>query len=179
MRLFVAIPLPEAIRDDLARLCRGVPGARWTPAENMHLTLRFLGEVDPPMRTDIISELGRLEAAPFEMTLKGVGSFGKGRFQRVLWAGIEETPALFALQKKVETALTRVGFDREKRKFHPHLTLARLKEAPKERVIRFLADHALYASAGIPVTRFTLYSSHLSQAGAIHSVEAEFPLEGD
>jgi 2'-5' RNA ligase len=177
-RLFVAIDMPEAINRQLAGLCHGVRGAKWVAPEQFHLTLRFIGEVDGPTVGDIAEALGTFEAEAFSLALKGVGHFPPKRAPKVLWAGIEGDGALIRLHDKVESAIVRLGFEPESRNFAPHVTLARLRDAPIRRVSEFLAEHALFQTALFAVSEFHLYSSHLSSNGAIHSIEATYPLLG-
>ncbi len=179
MRLFVAIPLPEDVRHDLARLGAGVPGARWTPVENLHLTLRFIGEADGGQCHDIAAALGAVDGAAFDLQLAAVGRFGDRHRARVLWAGVRSSDALDHLQAKIERAVRRAGFAVEPRKFHAHVTLARLQGAPAGRVERYLIDHGAYQSRRFPVAEFVLFQSFLGQAGAIHQPEGTFPLTGD
>lgn len=176
IRLFVAITLPEAIRLRLAGLCAGIPGARWVGEENLHLTLRFIGDVDNGVAEDVDAALTRIRAPAFDITLEGVGYFGKASQARILWAGIRKCGALSHLQAKVESAVTRSGLPPEERKFSPHVTLARLKGAQAGRLERFVAENAGFRAGPIAVDRFVLYSSFLSRAGAIHTPEADYPL---
>lgn len=176
IRLFVAIALPEHVTSQLARLQGGVPGARWTETEKMHLTVRFIGEVDGRDADAIDDALASIRAPAFTLELMGVGSFG-GKSPRALWAGVRDNPALIHLQRKVESALQRVGVPDETRKFTPHVTLARLNGAPKGKIMDFLADHALFASGPFPVARFTLFSSELRPGGSLYRAEREYPLE--
>jgi len=178
MRLFVAIALPDAIAQTLSMLQSGVPGARWQTREQMHLTLRFIGEADGNQAQAIDDALSAIDAPVFELQLKGVGEFG-GRNPRALWAGVAANEALAHLQRKIETALQRIALPAEERKFTPHVTLARLKAAPRGRVMDFLVHHALYASAAFPVGEFTLFSSHLSPNGSLYRVERSYPLRSD
>lgn len=176
MRLFVAIALPETERQRLTLLGGGVPGARWLPAENLHLTLRFIGETDGHAFHDIAAALQDIDAAAFDLRLAGVGHFGDKRRVRVLWAGVEANDSLRALQQRIEIALVRAGLPPEGRKFHPHVTLARLRDAPIGRVERFLAEQAGYASLPFRADEFVLFSSQLGRERAIYRAEAAFPL---
>jgi 2'-5' RNA ligase len=177
IRLFVALELPADVRERLTLLQGGVPGARWTTDEQMHLTLRFIGEVDGNVARDIDDALASIRAPGFTLELAGVGEFG-GKNPRALWAGVRSNDALSHLQKKVETALQRIGLPAEQRKFSAHVTLARMKFAPKEKVVQFLTHHALFASGPFPVDHFVLFSSALSHNGSIYHVERVYPLEG-
>jgi 2'-5' RNA ligase len=176
MRLFIAVELPEAVRGRLAALGGGVPGARWTAMDNLHLTLRFMGEVAGPALEDLAAALDGLTGPSFELSLAGVGQYGAKRRARIIWAGVAASPPLMALQARIESAVVRAGFDPEQRKFRPHITLARLKGAAPERVGAFLADHGLYAEPPFPVDGFTLFSSHLAHTGAIYTPEIRYPL---
>lgn len=177
IRLFVGLQIPEALRQSLAGLCSGVPGARWVKPENFHLTLRFIGEVEEGVAGDIDAALAAIAAPAFTVDLAGVGQFGSGRKTRALWAGIVANDALNRLQAKVETAVVDAGLPDEHRKFAPHITLARLKAAPPDRIEQFIVGHAGFRAGPIPVERFTLFSSFLSSSGAIYTPEAEYELE--
>ena len=111
IRLFVALALPPAIKDQLADLSGGIPGARWVPPENYHLTLRFIGEVESWQAQDVDDALANIRARPFELSLRGLGTFEKAGRISALWVGVEKTEALAFLQAKVETALQRVGLE--------------------------------------------------------------------
>ncbi len=176
MRLFLAIALPEALRARLADLGRGLPGVRWLPPENLHLTLRFIGEVDRSLAEELDAALGQIRAPGFSLTLAGVGCFGAGEKVRSIWAGVETNPDLLGLQVKIEAALRRAGLPPEGRKFKPHVTLARLKGRSGVRLQDFLARGALYRGASFQVEDFVLFSSFLSQSGAIYTPEAAYPL---
>ncbi len=154
----------------------GVPGARWVRPENMHLTLRFIGEVENGTADDVDAALGTVAAAPFDLSFAGVGHFGKPSAARILWAGVNPNDALDHLQAKVEAAVTRAGLPAEQRRFSPHITLARLKRAQSGRVEQFVAEHAGFRAAPITIDRFVLYSSFLSSSGAIYTLEAEYSL---
>ena len=109
MRLFVALPLPVGVLKDLARLCSGLPGARWVAPENMHVTLRFIGEIDPPVAEEVDDLLSHIDAPAFEFRLAGLGTFGSRGRVRALWAGIEKSAPLERLQAKIEAACVRTG----------------------------------------------------------------------
>jgi 2'-5' RNA ligase len=176
MRLFIAIALPEDLRTRLAALATGLPGARWVSEDNLHLSLRFLGELDGGAAADVDAALAGVRAPGFELVLEGVSHFGEGRNLRALWAGVRPSPELKRLQAKIEQAVVRAGQPPEKRKFKPHVTLARFKSNPGAKLQSYLAEHALLRSEPFPVEAFTLYSSFLSASGAIYRAEAEYPL---
>jgi len=176
MRLFVAIDFPEAIKNGLSGISFGLPGARWVPLDQLHLTVRFIGEVDGGIFHDVYSGLEHVEADEFSLTLKGLGNFPLRKDPRVLWVGVEKSDPLLALRKKVDGVLTGCGIAPEKRKFSPHITLARLKKTPLKRVMRFMAGNALFSLPEFTVSRFYLYSSVLTPKGAVHTVESDYLL---
>jgi len=174
-RLFVGLAIPGEIAAGLERLQAGVPGARWQRREQFHLTLRFIGEVDGRDATAIDDALSLISVPRFSLELHAVGTFG-GRDPRELWAGVRANDALMHLQRKIETAIQRVGLPAEPRKFTPHVTLARLKASPRGRVMDYLTDHALYASPAFEISEFLLYSSMLTSDGSIYTPEREYAL---
>jgi 2'-5' RNA ligase len=176
MRLFVALALPDSVAEHLLLLQGGVPGARWCEREQLHLTLRFIGEVDGGDAAAIDDALASIRAPRFTLELKGVGEFG-GRNPRALWAGVRDDGAVLHLQRKIESALQRIGFPAEERKFAPHITLARLRAAPRDRIITFVTTHALYASPPFEVNAFILYSSRTTPNGSLYRPERSYALE--
>ncbi len=176
LRLFVAIDPPEPVRLRLAALCNGVPGARWVKPEQFHLTLRFIGEVDNEAFADIADGLGEVHADRFSLRFGGVGHFPPRGAPKVLWAGVEDGAPATSLHDAIEEQLKRLGLEPDGRKFAPHLTLARLRNAPLGRVRDYLAEHARFTSEGFAVAEFHLYSSRLGGAGAVHRIEASYEL---
>ncbi|WP_373087139.1 RNA 2',3'-cyclic phosphodiesterase [Sneathiella sp.] len=177
MRLFVAIALPQEIKDSISILRGGIPEARWIAAENSHVTLAFIGEVQTPMMMDISLALGRIKHPAFHIDIEGVGVFGSNKRPRILWAGVRNIDTINLLHKKIVTAIEAVGATVDDRRFHPHITLARVHKSPYERVRNFLIDHALFKTRTIPVTSFILFSSHLSSSAAIYQEEISFDLQ--
>lgn len=176
LRLFTAIEIPETVRTRLTFLQSGVPGARWIPLENLHLTLRFIGEVDEPTAGDIDATLQNVREKPFDLALKGVGEFG-GRDARALWVGVAGNSALAHLAAKIESALQRMGLPAETRKFTPHVTLARLRDAPATKVREFLSAHNLFDSGPFPVRAFSLFSSFQTPKGSLYRAERTYALD--
>jgi RNA 2',3'-cyclic 3'-phosphodiesterase len=176
LRLFTAIEIPEALRTRLSFLQGGVPGAKWQPVENLHLTLRFIGEVDEPTAGDIDQMLSGLREKAFELALRGVGEFG-GRDPHALWAGVSSSPALLHLVAKIESALQRMGLPAETRKYAPHVTLARLRDAPIVKVRDFLGANAGFDSGPFAVRSFALFSSFQTPRGSLYRVEQTYPLD--
>lgn len=177
IRLFVGIGLPEDIRARLAGLCGGVPGARWVSPENLHLTLRFIGEVPKGEMEDIHHALAAVRTRSFDMALSGVGHFDTGDQVRMLWARVEKSQELNALKSRIESALVRIGLEPEERRFMPHITLCRLRDTPLSRVSSFLAHNNMFRAGPVPVESFSLFSSFRKAEGAIYREEAEYPLQ--
>jgi len=177
LRLFVAIDFPEDIRQQLARLCYGLPGARWVEENQLHLTLRFIGEVDGAMFREIKEALADIRRQRFRLALKGVGHFPPRKNPRVLWVGVEKNDSLVLLRNKIESTLVRLGLPGEERKFSPHVTLARFKDqTPLGRLTTYMAGNNLFSTMPFAVNYFHLYSSHLTPKGAQHTREASYPL---
>ena len=180
MRLFVAVDLPEPIKDQIETLRAVIPGATWVKRQAYHLTLRFLGDDIAETHLDAIrAALAGVHAPPFEMALRGVGRFpAPGRRPaRVLWVGVHAPDALQTLYRGVAAALNPIGFPADGQPFSAHITLARLRQPNVEREVeRFLTQHAGLASLPFPISEFTLYSSQLTPQGSIYTVQAAFPL---
>jgi len=177
IRLFAALGLPDAVRERLALVRAPLPGARWVPPENMHVTLRFIGEVESPVATEIDTWLSRVAAPAFDIRLAGLGTFGSRGRVRALWAGVEKSEALVHLQAKIEAACINAGLPPEGRKFHPHITLARCKNVPEAPAAEFVATYEGFDLPAINVDAFTLYSSRTGRSGAVYTPEAVYPLE--
>jgi len=175
IRLFVALALPDDVAQGLLMLESGVPGARWSTREQLHLTLRFIGDVEEGDARAIDETLSGISAPRFTLELKGVGVFG-GKNPRALWVGVAPNEALVHLQRKIESVMQRLGFPAEERKFTPHVTLARLRAAPTERVIDYVAGHSLYRSGPFETNAFILYSSRLTPNGSIYAAERDYSL---
>ena len=176
IRLFVALALPEELRRRMAMLAGGVRDARWVDVENLHLTLRFIGETQEDRIEDIGRALESVRGAPFELVFSGVGHFESRKRVRALWIGAEANPALAALQERIESALMRAGCAPDGRRFAAHVTLARLKGAPPAHVRGWLEANSLFRAEPVPVTEFTLFQSHLGHGGAHYRALREFPL---
>lgn len=176
-RLFVAVDLPQAVKSALQGLCAGVPGAKWRRQDQLHLTLRFIGEVDGGVARDVCDALDGVQAPAFDIAVSGVGHFGDKRRPRVLWAGVDGVDPLKFLRERVERTLVNIGLEPEGRKYRPHVTLARLQGARMHDVTEFESLHGDFRSVTFHVDRFVLFSSFLSGAGAIYTAEAEYPLD--
>ena len=188
MRLFVAVDIPDAVRDGFTRLTdelrKACPAARpikWARLEDAHVTLKFIGEVPDGQSKDIAEALRQAKTvAPFELVFAGLGFFPEERRPRVLWAGIEGGSALAGLAVAVEDALAPLGISREARPFRPHVTLARLEPSPEIAALR-----AAVAARGTPefgrttVREFSLFRSVPKKAGAEYTRLGTYPLSGD
>jgi len=174
-RLFVAIRPPDDVRDLLIDAMDDSPALRWVGDEQLHLTLRFVGEVERPVANDIAAALDRLDSAKFELRVKGVGKFEKGNGS-ALWAGVEPKNFVIALAGKVERAVQTTGLEPEHRAFSPHITLARWNRRNAEAVEAFLRRNADLSSEPFEVDRFILFESKLSRHGPHYEEIAAFPL---
>jgi RNA 2',3'-cyclic 3'-phosphodiesterase len=178
MRLFVGLDLPRELRQRVALLSgAGIPGARWVPPNNYHVTLRFIGEAPRYLAEEIDHALARLKAPSFTLTLAGVGTFTKGgRSSHSLWIGAERSEPLERLQSKIETALQRCGLEPERRRFQPHLTLARLDNTAEAKLAGFVRAYNLFRADPVPVEHFTLFSSLLGKDQPVYTAEVEYAL---
>ena len=174
-RLFAAIRPPSAIREQLLDVMEGVRGARWQDEDQLHLTLRFVGEVDRHQATDIAAALGSIHHPGFEIALNGIGSFDRRGEPTVLWAGVAPHEPLKALHNKVDQALARAGVDPDRRAYLPHITLARLNRSTGP-IDGLLEAHGGISSPAFAVDEFRLYESDLTPEGAIHSVVERYRL---
>jgi 2'-5' RNA ligase len=177
MRVFVGIELPETIRARLAPLQAGVPGARWVRPENLHVTLHFLGELDGARLDDVDQALGCVISDPFELEVSGVGEFGGRKGPRAIWAALAPSEPLLRLHGRVAAALGRAGIETEARRYVPHITLARLRDAPYDRVARFVADHSMLSAGSWQVRRMVLFSSWMGAQGSDYRVEAGYDFD--
>ena len=176
LRLFVALGLPAECRADLSALAGGIPGAKWVPPDNYHLTLRFIGEIENWRAQEVDDALAVIRGSAFELSLRGLGTFEKAGRIQTLWVGAERNTALAQLQNKVETALQRVGLPPERKRFSPHVSIARVDRAPPEKVIAYLQAHNLFRAAPVRVEHFTLFSSRLGKEASVYTPEVEYDL---
>ena len=175
-RLFTGIEIPEPIQELLGDLEAPLPGAKWVEMDDLHMTLRFAGEIDGRMAEDFADLLAGISIDPFPLRLKGLGVLG-GRDPRVLYADIEPSEPLERLQRAHERAARGAGLPPDPRRFQPHVTLARLKNARPEALARYLQHNGRFAAPAFTVTRFVLFSAKTGGGGP-YVVEAEFPLAG-
>lgn len=176
LRLFIALSPPVEIGQELEHLAGGIPGARWVAPEFLHITLRFLGEVDETRAIDIDDALQTVRAERISILLRGAGLFVRHGRPHSLWIGIDPTPALLQLRRRIDSALIRAGETPERRAFTPHLTLARLsQDASLPKAQAFVAGHNLYRN-GFDAPEFRLFSSRPSKSGQVYTSLAAYPL---
>lgn len=181
MRIFTAIDLPAPLKDQLSALSTAIDGVRWTPSANLHLTLRFIGDVPRDVADEIQAALTEVQSPPFSLQLSGVGTFpGNPRKPpRIIWAGLSNPPALQSLHEKIESVIRGLGLTPDNRPFTPHITLGRVKSADEHTVsaIRQFIEHnaAFHTEAFIPA-EFVLMESQPSSAGQIYTALARYPL---
>lgn len=180
-RLFVAIALPDAVKDRICDLQGGLDGASWVDPDTLHITLRFVGEVDRGVADDLEAALSMIRAPAFDLDLHGFGYFERKGRPRSLWLGVAPDEALCRLRERVEQAAKRAGLAPEGRRFKPHVTIARLRGHSPREVSQWIASNAPfslppYKLPPVPVREITLYRSHLGRSGARYEVEAIYPL---
>jgi 2'-5' RNA ligase len=175
-RLFVGLTLPDMVRFRLDIVRGPIPGARWIEPENMHVTLRFVGDIDNRQADELVSFLDGISLPPFEVKVRDVGVFG-GRDPRIIWAGVDGGEPLAQLHRAIERATRMSGLPPETREFRPHVTLARLNKGTNPEVIaRFLGSRARLELEAFQVTEFALFSSRPHVGGGPYVVENVFPL---
>jgi len=177
-RLFVAIDLPDATKDRILSLReRDLPPGRWSRREALHLTLHFIGDVPEGVARAYQRVLAEVDAAAFDLQIQGVGQFPINDRPRVIWAGVQNTRELRALHQAVGAALEREGFIRERRRFHPHITLMRFRKPIRRGpASRWLSAHIDFTAAPVRVERFALFESDLQPTGAIYRQRRVYPL---
>ncbi|MFT5486725.1 MAG: 2'-5' RNA ligase [Paracoccaceae bacterium] len=186
IRLFTALGLPDDLRTRLTTLQGGIDSARWVAPHNLHITLRFIGEVAEDRAFDIVAALDKIRTGPFPVTLSGAGRFGNDERTRALWAGVERTDALAALHEKIDRALINIGLPPEGRKYTPHVTLARFggerdrsRDASAGRVLQWLEAQGGFFAMPFVAQEFILYESHQGRKGPDYVPVASFPLGPD
>jgi 2'-5' RNA ligase len=177
MRLFVALALPLSVRQRLSDLAVGVPGARWVPPENYHITVRFIGETPRHRAEELDLALAAVRGRGFELVLTGVGTREAAGRICGLWVGVAKNPALDHLKGKIETALQRAGLAPERRRFAPHVSLARPDRAEEPRLAAWVQAHNLFRTEPVPLRHFTLFSSQLGKERSVYTPEVEYALE--
>jgi len=167
-RLFVALRLPSDIRSLLLATMGGISGARWQSEDQLHLTLRFIGEVDRHQAADVHAALGAVHHPPFELALNGLGLFDRRGKAEAVWAGVAPQAPVHSLHKKVDQALARVGIAPDQRAFLPHITLARLKSSSGP-VRNMMESAGGLSSPHFKIGSFALVESRLTPEGAVYT----------
>jgi RNA 2',3'-cyclic 3'-phosphodiesterase len=175
-RLFIAIDLPERIKDDIAATYVMIPGARWIEEANLHLTLRFIGDVPGDIADRVANALRSVDGPSFSLTMKTAGFFPPRREPRILWVGIAENEDVMRLQARIERSLKNAGIDPDERKFHPHVTVARLSGTPPHKAAEYVTHNSLFATEQFAVSSFHLYESFLRKEGAYHEKIVSYEL---
>ncbi len=174
-RLFTALELPERVVRELTMVRGGLPGARWIEPDDYHVTLRFIGDVGYADANEVHSVLERIRRPSFSLTMGAIGIFGDDR-PRAIVATVKPVPALIELQNEQERLLRRIGLPAEKRKYAPHVTLARLRQCSPSAVAAFLSLRGFIAAREFTVDHVTLFSARDSVGGGPYVAEATYPL---
>lgn len=174
-RLFAGVEVPETIREQLEDMAVPLPGARWIDAEDMHITIRFAGDIDNRTADEFAELLAGIAIAPFQVRLTELAAFG-GREPRALYAGVDGGDRLDALHRAADRAARSVGIAPEPRSWKPHVTIARLRGTSSEQVARFLGSRARLVTEPFWVDRFVLFSSRPIVGGGPYVIEEAYPL---
>ena len=174
-RLFVALEVPRNAAMSLSLLRGGLPGARWIDVENFHITLRFIGDIDGRTADEVVDKLDRIERPEFQLQLTGMGAFG-GKKPHAIYAGVSNPPELYALQAEIERICQRLRLPADPRKFTPHVTLARLRDADPRAVAEWISVRGGMPSRTIAVPSFALFSAKPTFGGGPYRVEATWDL---
>jgi len=173
-RLFIAIDLPEQIRDEIGDLYCAIKGARWVDENQLHLSLRFIGETDNETESRIIDAMEHVQFEPFTLSVNGTGFFPLRKDPTVLWIGIAACSELMQLQSRIERACDSVSLPADPRNFHPHITIARLNAPQHDRVAQFITEHNNFKTDKFEISDFHLYRSYLGKSGSQYVKEASF-----
>jgi len=179
MRIFIAIEIPDELKEKIGRLRVDIPGTRWVPAGQIHLTLAFLGDLEEAAIELLNEELAGIQLRKFHLSFSGTGCFPNRHRPRVLWLGVEPEPHLDDLAARVHAAVSACGIPQEERRFFPHITLARLKLSPSREFDAFLNRTEQLKLPPLPVREFTLFESRLTSKGAEHIPLREFRLRAN
>jgi len=180
MRLFLAVDLPDQVRHELAVVQNALKpltdSARWVSADSIHITLKFLGEVPEKVVDEIDTALAGLSWKPFTVTVHGVGFFPGNRSPRVFWAGME-APTMQDLAEELDSRMERLGFDKEKRAFRPHITLARARDTRIDSaLVTGASQYEEHAFGSFTADRVFLFKSNLKPSGSVYEKLKEYLL---
>lgn len=178
LRLFTGLEIPPEVAQQLGLYRGGLPGARWVEPPDHHVTLRFLGDIDHAVAEDVHALLDEARPrAPIAITLEGLASFGGDR-PRAVYAAVAPSPDLVDLQAEHERIARRAGLEPERRKFTPHVTLARLgRHASPGAVAQYLTQMGIFPRIGFTATRAVLFSARESRGGGPYVIEAAYPFD--
>ena len=179
IRLFVGIDLPDFVKKQLQGLQRGLPSALWRTPERMHLTLRFVGNLEEPIAEEVLKELRYIRFPAFHLSLKSIGYFERSGIPHHIWVGVDADKAVKELQSKIDSAVKKAGAGQaDKFKFIPHVTLGKLMGAGHDDVFRFIQANNLFHSDIFEASSFTLYQSIAREngEGKYYKEIEEFPL---
>jgi RNA 2',3'-cyclic 3'-phosphodiesterase len=174
-RLFTALEVPRSVATGLSLLKGGLPGSRWVDAENYHVTLRFIGDVDGRQADELAESLDQITAPPISLIVRTLSVFGSKK-PHALIALVEQQPRLSELHFATERLCQKLGLAADARKFIPHITLARLKNTKPEEAAFYLSQHGLVDVPEFTASRFVLMSSRDSVGGGPYAIEASYPL---
>lgn len=178
-RLFVAIEFGDDVKSQLLDLRENLYGFRWMTEDQLHLTLRFIGNVDNETLVMISEKLKEIHIPDFSLSIKGVGVFPDKHRAKIIWAGVNSGDILFDLQRQIERLIVECGMEPDYRKFTPHITLARLRNIKFRELKGFLDERKFLHIGPIKIDRFYLVSSKLGEKGSIYSNIAKYPLGQD
>ena len=174
-RLFVGLKIPEDIREELLSLCSGLENVRWVKKENFHITLQFIGEVQKSYLDDLVQSLSEIRFSQFDLTLNGINFFNSTRFIRSIWTGIREKENLIKLHSKINISIEKAGISFKRRKFMPHVSIARFTRQSGSRFQDYIERNALFSSRSFTIENFTLFESVLKSDGPIYLTNTTFP----
>lgn len=176
-RLFIAIKIPDKVKDEILTVCHSIHKARWIKRDNIHLTLKFIGGVNTETFLKTKDILSKITSPPLYLHLKDIGYFGRGQRAHVLWLGINSDKRLLSLRNHIENKLADADIaPKEKRPFSPHITLSRFKDMPVKKIQSYLEKHKDFEIKPFLVNSFHLFSSFLTPKGAIYTVEQSYQL---
>ncbi len=174
IRVFIGLDLPEDIKRSLGLLKRPVRGAKWVPLENLHLTVRFIGEVSENCLQIIKEELREISFYSFKVKIKDIGHFSAKSTPKVIWAGVDPHEEIMELREKIDEALSKVKIPLEKKKYIPHVTLARLRGTNFQEVVEFLQQGMGFFTREFVLGQMILFSSKQKEEGSVYSIEEIF-----
>ena len=174
-RLFIAIDLSDAAKESISLIQNGLRSARWIARENLHLTLRFIGEVSDLEAEDIHSALCKVRSLPFVLKLGGAGVFSSGIRPRSVWIGVQDRLPIISLKSDIDRALGSAGLGPDGRKYIPHVTVAKLM-GRSSNISNFMPRLGSARRISVEIEQFVLFSSFLTRAGPVYTPEMHYPL---